>query len=157
MNTSKTSINKDPVLFRLVKEIIGWTSGKINLDYGAGKYHNMKKLLKKENIKCFEYDRYNKEECPMSLADIYDQRPFDTITLSNVLNTCNIRERNTIYRRVAQWGSVGYISVYEGNRSGVGAATTKGYQENKKTEDYIDELKKVFTSVEKFDKLIVVK
>ena len=41
-------------------------------------------------------------------------------------------------------GGTVYISVYEGNRTGVGKYTSKGYQQNKKTADYLPLVKSVF-------------
>ena len=37
-----------------------------------------------------------------------------------------------------------YISVYEGSRVGVGKKTSSGYQQNKKTKDYLTTVRKVF-------------
>jgi len=158
MNTSKTSVNQPPALYKLVKEKYGWLEGTLHLDYGAGAYHNMRNLLEAAGVHVIEYDKYNKAECPMNLADIYDQRPYHTVSLSNVLNVCTVQERTTIYRRVKELcnGNI-YITVYEGDRSGNAGETSKGWQENKTTLFYEEELKKFFTFVDRCGKLIVVR
>lgn len=48
-----------------------------------------------------------------------------------------------------------YFMVYEGDGSGVGRETSAGWQNNRKTADYMDEIKRYFDSVERRGKLII--
>ena len=52
-------------------------------------------------------------------------------------------------------GGTAYFTVYEGNGSGEGKATKAGYQLNKKTVDYVEEIEDIFGSVTRKGKLII--
>lgn len=59
-----------------------------------------------------------------------------------------------IYNNLTDYGIL-FLNVYEGDRSGKGKATCKGYQRNAKTQDYIAFLKMVFPLVERKGKLLI--
>jgi hypothetical protein len=49
-----------------------------------------------------------------------------------------------------------YISVYEGDRTGNGRPTSKGWQRNQKIEDYLETVKQVFPEARIENKIIVI-
>ena len=72
----------------------------------------------------------------------------ETATISNVLN---VIEEDAVRLKILQQANDAlkddgklYITVFEGNKSGVGEPTTKGYQLNKPLSEYLEEVKKVF-------------
>ena len=76
----------------------------------------------------------------------------NVIICSNVLNViaeenalCNVL--NQLYDYSAENTDV-YITIYEGDKSGVGKETTKGYQRNEKLSKYTDYISEWF-NVEK--------
>ena len=119
-NTCVNSV-RIPALFRRVD----WVAGTKNLDYGGGKYDNVSEFLSELGVDNYVYDPYNR-----SCADNKEALaagPFDTITLSNVLNV--IKEKRIRYYIIRKClsllkdGGTIYISVYEGDRSKVGRKT----------------------------------
>lgn len=68
---------------------------------------------------------------------------------SNVLNVVKERSiRDLILRELRRLAPLVYITVYEGNGTGVGKVSKKDcWQENRKLADYTNELKSVFRNV----------
>jgi len=155
--SAETSINltRTPAIAKLVD----WKPGTTNIDLGCGKKPElMIEYLKTQGVVGVGIDPYNRTKIQNREARS-KVRKADTVTISNVLNV--IKEKK--YRRelletakgmVKATGKV-LITVYEGDRSGKGRATSKGWQEHRATGDYVAELKKVFCKVEKVGKLLV--
>jgi len=157
--SAKTSINgsKLPVVFKLVD----FKSDTINLDYGGGKFDNATEYLKQQNVTNLIYDPFNRsdEHNKEVLKTIKQNGGADTATLSNVLNVIkeeSIRNEvlNNIKKLLKPSGTC-YITVYEGNESNTGSQTSSGYQLNRKTVDYLDEVKEVFPNIIRKGKLII--
>ena len=138
--SANTSINstKVPALFRKIR----WIAGTRNLDWGGGKYDTATEYLKQYGVQNVIYDPFNRsdEENHAALAGTYD-----TVTLSNVLNV--IAERDVRIEAVQgaldhlKPGGRLYISVYEGNHSGVGRRTKPDcWQCNRPLTDYAIEI-----------------
>jgi hypothetical protein len=153
--TSKdTSINKTkvPVLFKKLVEhrLLDWHT--INLDLGGGKYDNATEYLKNHYVTSFVLDPYNRsEEHNNKVLDYLKFGKFDSVTLSNVLNIIKEPEvraeliKNAYYY-VKSGGSI-FISVYEGDKSGIGKQTGKDkWQENRRTGSYVQEIYNIFRS-----------
>lgn len=144
MRTSaNTSINKRvPAVFKKVD----WKEGTFNLDYGCGKYPEYARdYLAERNVYDYGYDPYNYPEGKENLVCNY----YDTATLSNVLNVVeSFAERVNILRNIHNclvYGGKLYITVYEGDRSGIGRETKEDcWQENRKLNSYYDEVSEVF-------------
>jgi hypothetical protein len=145
--SDKTSINKHkvPALFKKVTFMPNTT----NLDYGGGKYDTATEYLAKLKVTNVIYDPFNRTEVENATA--LAKKDYDTATLSNVLNVILEEDIRVsilieIKRRLNSHGKL-YISVYEGNRTGVAATSTKrgSCQLNRNIKDYISEVKKVFT------------
>ena len=143
-NTSaNTSINKRlPALFGKLPDNIRNCQ---MLDYGCGKYPEyVRQWAEKRGISVTSYDKYN------YLSDNwYKDHGYDVVTLSNVLNV--------IDNWIVRWGILEdcfdclrdggqlYITVYEGDKTGIGRRTKSDcWQENKKLSDYLFEVEEIF-------------
>lgn len=159
-SSAATSINssKIPALFSMVD----FKEGSINLDYGGGRFDNVAEYLQdKYGATNLVYDKYNRsaDHNREVLNQVRQNGGADTVTCSNVLNViAEESERLAVLRNCKRYlksGGTCYITVYEGNGKGEGAPTKSGYQLNRKTKDYEDEIKKVFSSVTRKGKLFI--
>lgn len=125
-------------------------SNKTILDYGGGKYDDAIEYMKRNKSNVFIYDPYNRsdEYNTETLRKISENRGVDIIVCSNVF--CVIKEDAVILEAlenmkniVKKNGSI-YIGMYEGSKTGIGGATTKGYQRNQKTAEYVPLIKEIF-------------
>jgi hypothetical protein len=158
-SSAKTSINatKLPAIFGMVD----FKPDTLNLDYGGGKFDNAVEALAERGVSSVVYDPYNRTAAHNAsvIKKIRDNGGADTITCSNVLNV--IKEdtvRLSVLRNMKSLVRVGgtvYITVYEGSGNGVGKETSSGYQLNRKTVDYVEEVAKVFPNVSRKGKLII--
>lgn len=159
--SANTSINasKLPAIFKLVN----LPSGSMNLDFGGGCYNNASEYLATKDVTNLIYDPYNRssEHNKNVLDTIRKNNGADTATCSNVLNV--IKEetaRHTVIQNIynlLKSNGVAYFTVYEGTGKGNEGSTKSGYQLNRKTVDYIDEIKEVFPDVNRKGKLIIAK
>lgn len=157
--SANTSINssKLPAIFKLVK----FEPNTINLDYGGGKFDNATEWLKEQNVTNLIYDPYNRssEHNKQVIDKIKENGGADSVTCSNVLNVIAEPEaRQTVLNNIhnlVKSGAPVYITIYEGNKSGTGGATKSGYQLNKNTNDYLEEIKSIFSNVTRKGKLII--
>lgn len=157
--SANTSINssKLPAIFKL----INLSPNTINLDFGGGRFDNASEYLATKDVTNLIYDPYNRssEHNKNVLDTIRKNNGADTATCSNVLNV--IKEENArhtviqnIYNLLKSNGTA-YFTVYEGTGKGNEGATKSGYQLNRKTVDYVDEIKEVFSNVTRKGKLII--
>lgn len=162
ISSKNTSINSKrlPALFKKVK----FDPESINLDYGGGKFDNVATYLKDEyNATNLVYDKYNRtpEHNKEVLTIVRQNGGANTVTCSNVLNViAEESERLAVLRNCKNYlrtGGTCYITVYEGNGSGEGVITKSGYQLNRKTIEYEDEIKQVFSDVTLKGKLFICK
>jgi len=112
------------------------------LDYGCGKHFESYNLG--ENVK--GYDPFNYDR-PENLVGGYD-----IVLSSNVLNVVMERDvRVSILQAMKEQLSpsgVVYVTIYEGNKSGVGKVTKRDcWQENRRLRSYADEASEVFSDV----------
>lgn len=147
-SSAATSINssKLPAVFNLVD----FEEGTINLDYGGGRFDNATTALAERGVTNLIYDPFNrtKEHNDAVIRAVRDEGGADTITCSNVLNVIAEQEvRLSVIKNIKKLlkpNGVAYFTVYEGNGTGIGAESPKGYQLNKKTRDYVEEIAMVF-------------
>lgn len=157
--SAKTSINKNkvPALFKLAV----FKPDTVNLDYGGGKFDTATEYLKKFNVTNLIYDPYNRtnEHNNSVIEQINENHGADSVTCSNVLNVIKEYEvrQNVLknIKKLVKTNGIVYITVYTGTGTGIGTKTTAGYQLNKRTEEYVEEIKKVFPIVERKGRLIV--
>ncbi len=143
--SAKTSINstKMPAIFKKITWSILETSR--NLDWGGGKYDIASTYLAtKYGIVNHIYDPYNRSEEHNEY--VLTRHQYDSATMSNVLNVIkNAKDRKRTVDRCLRHLKIGaklYITVYEGDKSGVGRVTKDDcWQENRRLISYVDELK----------------
>jgi SAM-dependent methyltransferase len=158
--TSKnTSINstKLPAIFKMAD----FEPGTVNLDYGGGKFDNVADYFTKYDIINLVYDPFNRsaDHNKEVIRLVREHGGADTATLSNVLNVIKepevrINVLENISKLVRPDGTI-YITVYEGNGLGKGTPTKAGYQLNRKTAEYLEEIQEVFPDAKRHGSLII--
>ena len=151
ITSADTSINatKLPAAFTKLNKEGKFKKGSINMDIGGGRFDNANTLLQKNEATNVVYDPFNRsKEQNQQAVNKAAEGKSDTATINNVLNVIKDEVNQLRVLRQAQNalkpGGEVFVSVYEGSGTGVGKATTKGYQQNKKLKDYMDTVKKVF-------------
>lgn len=157
--SENTSINSGrlPAVFNMVS----FEPGTVNLDYGGGKFDNVAEYLTQYDVVNLVYDPYNRtaEHNKEVIRLIREHGGADTATCSNVLNVIKEPEvrlnvLKNIKKLVKSGGTV-YITVYEGKGNASEGPTKSGYQLNRKTADYMEEVQQVFPDATRKGKLIV--
>ena len=157
--SANTSINssKLPAVFKMVD----FEPGMINLDVGGGKFDNVAEYLSDFDVTNLVYDPYNRSDSHNRevLKQVKEHVGADSVTCSNVLNVIKEPEaRLAVIRNCYKFlkpGHDAFFTVYEGNGSGEEKPTKSGYQLNRKTAEYVDEIKQVFPTVKRKGKLII--
>jgi hypothetical protein len=157
ITSAKTSVNMIPRLMRTAK----WCRGMINLDIGGGRFETATDYLHSLGVHNFVYDPFNRTSSHNNRVwqRIIANQVADTVTMSNVLNVIKERRHRVESLKIAAAAVGGrgpvYLTVYEGNGSGNGKKTNKGFQLNRRLAKYVREVKEVFTEVEMVDQMIV--
>ena len=148
-HTSKdTSVN---VVNRVYRHY-DFNPNSIILDYGGGKYDSNKEYMWNLNhsLVCI-VDKYNRssEHNLQALEYLAENTP-KYVVCSNVLNVIKEDEvvstlLDDISKNFKQ--AIFLFAVYSGNKSGIGAETSKGYQRNLKTKYYIEYLVPYFDDI----------
>ena len=152
--SANTSINKTkaPAIYNMKKAIELMINRKI-IDIGGGKYDIAIEKAKEYNAAVSIYDAYNRttEHNNKVLSNTYD-----IAIISNVLNViAEKEERLAVVKLALSKAPIVLITVYEGDGSGIGKQTgVDAWQENRKTVDYMEELKSF--NPERYGKLIVI-
>ena len=156
--SENTSINstKLPAIFNMVN----FQPNTVNIDYGGGKFDNVADYLTQFDVVNLVYDPYNRsaEHNKEVVQLVREHGGADTATCSNVLNVIKEPEvrlnvLKNISKLVKSGGEV-YITVYEGSGKGNEGPTKSGYQLNRKTADYLEEIQQVFPDAKRKGKLI---
>ena len=157
-DSAATSINSNklPAIYKMVN----FEPGKVYLDFGGGKFDNGVYFVKDKGATLLVYDPYNRsdEHNKQVLAELKENGGADAGLNSNVLNVIKEPEaRLAVLRnlkRMVKPGGEIYITVYEGTGKGNEGPTKAGYQLNRKTEGYMDEVKQIFPDAQRRGKLI---
>ena len=157
-SSAATSINstKLPAIYNMVN----FRPGDVVVDFGGGRFDNAVNYLKDKNVTLLVYDPYNRsaEHNKEVLRILKEHGGADAAINSNVLNVIKEHEaREAVLRnikKITKRGAPIYITVYEGKGDGAEGPTKSGYQLNRKTGDYMDEIKQVFSNVKRKGKLI---
>jgi hypothetical protein len=156
IKSSATSINKAqlPATFGsfLKSGISEFIPGTKNADIGGGKYDNATEFLGKIKVKNYIYDPFNRsyDHNVESILSIKNHQ-CDTVTVNNVLNAImeksNRKDVILQARNAVKSAGTVYFLIYEGNKSGIGSKSGKAdsWQENRKTQTYVNELEEYFT------------
>lgn len=147
-NVAITSVKQIPGLFKKIP----WVAGMRNLDVGGGKYDlGTEYLLREHGVVNFILDRYNRSfghNVDVLWMLHYDKA--DSVTFSNVLNVIEDKDTRLKLMTVAAYqlskpDALCYISVYQGDKTGVGKITSTGsFQANRRLKDYLDEVRLVY-------------
>lgn len=157
-DSAATSINssKLPAIYKMVN----FEPGKVYLDFGGGKFDNGVYFVKDKGATLLVYDPYNRsdEHNKQVLAELKENGGADAGLNSNVLNVIKEPEARlavlrNLKRMVKPGGDI-YITVYEGTGKGDEGPTKAGYQLNRKTADYMEEVQQVFPNATRKGKLI---
>lgn len=157
ISSAKTSLRQVPALFK-DKNV---QFGDVNIDIGGGKFDLATEFLAERGTQNLVFDPYNRGEATnrATLDFLRDGSRADTATNANVLNViAEAPARANVILEMAKAikpDGKAYFMVYEGDGSGVGRETSAGWQNNRKTADYMDEIKRYFDSVERRGKLII--
>lgn len=157
ITSAKTSIKQVAGLFKDKNAKFG----KTNIDVGGGRFNLVTDYLAEHGTKNMVFDPYNRgvDENTATLRYLQNGGRADTATCANVLNV--IREpdaRANVILEVAKCirdGGTAYFTVYEGEGSGEGRQTSSGWQNNRKTADYVSEIGRYFDDVQRKGKLII--
>ena len=157
-DSAATSINSNklPAVYSMVR----LNPGDVVVDFGGGKFDNAVNYLKDQDVTLLVYDPYNRsaEHNKEVLRVLKESGGADAAINSNVLNVIKEPEaRNAVLqniKKITKKGAPIYITVYEGTGKGNEGPTKSGYQLNRKTSDYMDEIGKVFSNVKRKGKLI---
>lgn len=157
--SENTSINstKLPAIFKMVS----FEPGTTNIDYGGGRFDNVADYLTQYDVINLVYDPYNRtpEHNKEVIKTLRRAGGADTATCSNVLNVIKEPEvrKNVLENisKIVKPGGKVYITVYEGSGKGDEGPTKAGYQLNRRTADYLDEIREVFPDANRKGKLIV--
>jgi len=153
ISSDNTSIKQLPVIVRKIAKIGGWIPKSLNWDIGCGKYPQIMTdyLYDNYGVVNLPYDPHNQDEDTNSSTMILVRRfMVDSVTISNVLNV--ILERviriNLLEKAKRYCSGKVYITVYEGNRSGMSISVKKdSWQNNRILKSYLPEVKEVFDDV----------
>jgi hypothetical protein len=155
ITSAKTSVRQLPGLFIAVGRSGGWRPGTVNLDIGGGRYDEATAYLAARGVENRIFDPYNRSKEHNTAA----VGPADSVTVANVLNV--VREEAhqhgviLLTHAALRPGGVAYFSAYEGDRSGDGRPTVKGFQHNLPLRAYLALVRRFFPSATLRGKVIV--
>lgn len=157
-DSAATSINSNklPAIYKMVN----FNEGDIICDFGGGKFDNAVEYIKDKGATLVVYDPYNRsaEHNREVLKILRENGGADAAVNSNVLNVIKEPEaRKNVLENIARITKPGapiYITVYEGRGNGQEGPTKSGYQLNRKTADYLEEIQEVFPDATRRGKLI---
>ena len=158
-DSAATSINssKLPAIYKM----INLEPGGLYVDFGGGRWDNAVEYIKDKGATLVVYDPYNRsaEHNKEVLRILRENGGADAAVNSNVLNVIKEPEaRKNVLENIARITKPGapiYITVYEGKGDGQEGPTKSGYQLNRKTADYLEEIQEVFPDATRRGKLII--
>ena len=157
-DSAKTSINSNnlPAVYKM----ISIPEGSIGLDFGGGRWDNAVEHIKDLGATLCVYDPYNRsaEHNREVIKTLRANGGADWAVNSNVLNVIKEPEaRRAVLENISKITKSGapiYITVYEGRGDGKEGQTKSGYQLNRKTQDYLEDIQEVFPDAKRRGKLI---
>lgn len=158
-DSADTSINssKLPAVYKL----ISIPKGTVGVDFGGGRFNNAVEHIRDLGATLCVYDPYNRtaQHNREMLKTLKANGGADWAVNSNVLNVIKEQEaRQSVLRNISKITKSGapiYITVYEGRGDAKEGPTKSGYQLNRKTQDYLEEIQEVFPDAKRKGKLII--
>jgi hypothetical protein len=156
ISSADTSVKQVASTFKRVK----FVPGTVNLDYGGGKYDLGSEFMRTKGVENLVFDTFNRDQNHNdAVIERVINSPADTVTVNNVLNVVAEPEvRDFIIQDAGRYmkpDGTAYFLVYEGDGTGVGKETSKGFQNNAKTQTYLPAINKHFSSVSRQGNLII--
>lgn len=158
-DSADTSINstKLPAIYKMITI----PEGSVGIDFGGGKWNNAIEHIRDLGATLCVYDPYNRSKAynKETLKTLRANGGADWAVTSNVLNV--IKEpsaRKAVLENISKITKSGapiYITVYEGRGDAKAGQTKSGYQLNRKTKDYMEEIQEVFPDATRKGKLII--
>jgi len=150
-DSAETSINvsKKPAGYNELKKRGEIKDGDLIVDIGGGKFDNLVDDAAEQGATVKVYDPFNRSpEHNKDVVESVRDGKADMAMSHNVLNVIQ-EDKNIIdiakqAENAVKPGGKAHFSVYEGTGKGEGKVTTKGYQRNQKTQDYIPLIEEVF-------------
>ena len=142
--SANTSINKDklPAIYGKLDKL-GIHDCSI-IDYGCGRYtSHIDMWCSLRNIRYYPYDKFNKPESVNH--ESIESAKSDYLSGENVIAVCsnvlNVIDSDDVVQGIVNelktFSNVAYVTIYEGDKSGIGRQTGKDmYQRNEKLKDY---------------------
>lgn len=157
IESKATSLNQVAATFKK----FAFKPNSINLDYGGGRYDKATELLAASGCSNAIYDPFNRPLAHNLSARLLIARAggAHSATINNVLNV--IAERDAQLDAISQAANglrddgAAYFLIHEGDRSGTGKATSKGWQRHEKASAYIDLLETRFGLVERKGNILI--
>lgn len=157
--SENTSINKNklPAVYRL----INIPEGSVGIDFGGGKWDTAVEYIRDLGATLCVYDPYNRsaQHNREMIKTLKANGGADWAVNSNVLNVIKeLEARQGVLKNIAKITKPGapiYITVYEGRGDAKEGPTKSGYQLNRKTQDYLEEIQEVFPDAKRKGKLII--
>ena len=157
-DSAKTSINSNklPAVYRM----ISFPAGSIGVDFGGGSFDNAVEYISDLGATLLVYDPYNRsaEHNKQVIKMLKDNGGADWAVNSNVLNVIKEPDaRRAVLKNISKITKPNapiYITVYEGRGDRKEGPTKSGYQLNRKTQDYLEEIQEVFPDAKRKGKLI---
>ena len=125
--------------------------GSVNVDLGGGRYDHGTKFMESHGVTSHVLDPYNRsDEHNQKVASaVREAGGADSVTVFNVLNTIKESEVHTQVLESAKThlkpGGSLWLSVYAGDRSGVGKRTkADSWQRNEPLHKYLETVRGVF-------------
>ena len=158
-DSAATSINstKLPAVYRMIH----LQPGTVGVDFGGGRWDSAVEYLRDQDVTLCVYDPYNRsaEHNREVLRTLRANGGADFAINSNVLNVIKEPEaRKGVLeniKKITKSGAPIYITVYEGRGDAKEGPTKSGYQLNRKTQDYLEEIQEVFPDAKRKGKLII--
>ncbi|WP_418386598.1 JAB domain-containing protein, partial [Akkermansia sp.] len=155
--------------FRIVREKFGgWRKDSVNIDLGSGRRGEFSNALEGAGVACYAYDPFGSHashEAPVLRELRTGALQGDTVTCNDVLNLIpNRTARFHVIHQAARSlkpDGTAFFSIDEGDGNGQGriVKTLSGlaacWQENRKAESYLGEVRSFFEDVKLKDGLIV--
>ena len=150
METSaNTSIKQVPAMTKKLIAAERIIAGDRVFDYGCGKWPELSHAVMPYNTMYYPYDPWHQ---PSWITDVilHHAEECNIVLCNNVLNV--LEDFSQIFPAML-WmfkSPIFYFSIYEGNKSGIGKKTSKGYQRNEKKAVYEERLGRFFHNVKKY-------
>lgn len=166
ITSANTSIKQVPALHKsgtVRQHLCNSPVKPVVLDIGAGKYPELaeQSLRNVRDICYYPVDKYNLSDTTNAIGNLIIAHGTANIVLcSNVLNVIDDDDAmNDVIMSAASatrnTGGTAYFHVYEGDKSKIGKVTSKGYQRNAPTQDYMRHIETWFAHVERRGRIII--